>query len=58
MSLKAFHLLFISASVILALSLCVWCLPDHRGYAGLSLAVAIALVVYEFWFVRKARGLP
>lgn len=58
MSLRAFHVLFISASVLLALGLCMWCLPEHRVSAAMALAVAIALVVYEMWFLRKTRSLP
>jgi hypothetical protein len=58
MSLRAFHVLFISASVLLALGLGAWCLPDHPvGTAG-ALAAALALVVYETWFLRKTRSMP
>ena len=57
MSLKSFHVLFISASVLLALGLGVWCLPAHPAGAAGSFAVAALLVVYEAWFLRKARRL-
>jgi len=58
MSLKAFHLLFISISVLLALGVGWWCLPDHKAAAGLALLVALLLVGYETWFMRKTRSLP
>ena len=57
MSLRAFHVLFISASVILALGVGWSCLPEHKAAAGASLIVAFMLVVYETWFVRKMRSL-
>jgi len=53
-SLKAFHVLFISASVLLALGLGAWCLPAHPAAAVGSFAVAALLVVYEAWFLRKS----
>jgi hypothetical protein len=58
MNLKGFHVVFISASVLLALGLGAWCLPEHRGAAMASFAVAGLLVAYEAWFLRKARNLP
>ena len=58
MSLKAFHLLFISISVLLALGMGWWCLPEHKAAAGLAGIVALLLVAYETWFMRKTRTLP
>ena len=58
MSLKAFHVLFISASVLLALGLGAWCLPAHPVAAAAAVAVALALVAYETWFLKKTRSLP
>ena len=55
MSLRAFHVLFISASVLLALMLARWCLPEHKAAAGAAVAVALGLIVYETWFLRKTR---
>ena len=57
MSLKGFHVVFISASVLLALGLGAWCLPEHRAAAVASFAVAALLVVYETWFLKKSRSL-
>jgi phosphotransferase system glucose/maltose/N-acetylglucosamine-specific IIC component len=57
MSLRAFHVLFISAAILLALGVAWWCLPAHTGWAAVSAAVACALVAYETWFLRKTRKL-
>ena len=57
MSLRAFHVLFISASVLLALGVGWWCLPGHPIGAGTAFVVALALVGYETWFLRKTRSL-
>jgi hypothetical protein len=66
MSLKAFHVVFISASVLLAFFFGAWCLHDLQPGAGrgrlaagvLSLASGAALAAYEVWFLKKMRGLP
>jgi len=57
MSLRAFHVVFISASVLLALGLGWWCLPAHPVAAGASFVVGLALIGYEIWFLRKTRSL-
>jgi len=62
MSLKSFHVLFISASVLLAFYFAAWCLTGSpagagRVAAGLgSLATGVALIGYEAWFLKKMRG--
>ncbi len=66
MSLKSFHVVFISASVLLAFLLAAWCLaaaPQPAGtgrIAGAVLAAlaGVGLVAYETWFLRKMRRLP
>lgn len=66
MSLKAFHVLFIGASAIVAFFFAGWCLRGPppgldagRIVAGLgSIAGGLLLVAYEAWFLRKMRGLP
>lgn len=55
MSLKSFHIFFISLAVLLCLGFGKWCL-QQPGYtpAGLgSFAVALILVVYEVMFLRR-----
>jgi hypothetical protein len=65
MSLRAFHLLFIALSIVLAAFVAAWALGQYRsgqsgGYllagAG-SLASAAALAVYAGAFQRKTKGL-
>jgi hypothetical protein len=57
MSLRAFHVLFISASVVLAVCLGAWCLPAHPAWAATAFVAGFALVTYETWFLRKTRRL-
>ena len=57
MSLRAFHVVFIAASVLLALGLVRWCLPAHPVAAAAALGVALGLIAYEAWFLRKTRKL-
>ena len=65
MSLKAFHVVFITVAVALALWLGWWSVGQAQGsgegrwwlLAALSAAAAVALVAYEVWFLRKTRGL-
>jgi hypothetical protein len=63
MSLKGFHVVFVTASALLAFVFAAWCFraaPDPgagRIAAGAaSVLVGFALVAYEAWFVRKVRG--
>ena len=57
MSLRAFHVLFISASTLLALGLAWWCLPAQPVGAVAAGLVAAGLVIYEVSFLRKMRKL-
>jgi len=65
MSLKAFHLVFIVASILLAVGFAVWSLMNyfspHGGVwdlvAGSGSAVAaVALVFYERYFLKKFKN--
>ena len=61
MSLKAFHVLFISASVVLAFGFGAWCLgaqPPWLASGVASVAAGIGLASYEAWFLRKMRRFP
>ena len=63
MSLKAFHIVFIIFSTLMALGTGVWCLwvnlvegaPIYGVGAAASFIVAIMLMVYGFWFYRKMK---
>ena len=64
MSLKAFHVLFITISVLLCFGFGVWCFGSDfaRGktlYAAVGIAsfvLGVSLVVYEIFFLRKLKG--
>jgi uncharacterized oligopeptide transporter (OPT) family protein len=57
MSLRAFHVVFISAAVLLALGLGWSSFPAHPVAGIAAFLAAIGLVVYETWFLRKTRML-
>ncbi len=64
MSLKAFHVVFISVSVLLCWGFGLWCLNDpaareRAGYVAggwVSILVGFGLVGYEVMFVRKFKN--
>lgn len=64
MSLKAFHLVFIVASIGLAMLFGGWSVRQYSLNGGVgSLAMAVAafvcgavMLVYSRWFLRKLRG--
>ncbi len=63
MSLKAFHIVFIVLSTLLALAFGVWAVDDFgRSGSRLHLALGVgsfiasgALVWYGIWFLRKLK---
>lgn len=65
MSLKGFHVVFITAAIVLAAGMAWWCFAAYRhaeggAYLGgclASLLVAATLATYETWFLRKSRRL-
>ncbi|MBA3962207.1 MAG: hypothetical protein H0X40_09930 [Chthoniobacterales bacterium] len=66
MSLKGFHIVFITFSTLLAFGIGIWCLwvnslgpsiPSYTVGAGISFAAAVALIIYGCWFWRKMKRL-
>jgi len=65
MSLKAFHIIFVTASILLALLFGVWSLMGYfqGGTVGDllfgigSLVVAVALVFYERYALKKLKNI-
>ena len=64
MSLKAFHLIFISASTALAFGCGIWGLKDFFSEGGGiwdlvfglgSLAAGVGLILYERYFLKKLK---
>lgn len=65
MSLKAFHLVFIIASILLAFGFAAWSLMNYRSPSGSasdlaiglgSLAVGLGLIGYEIYFLKKLKN--
>ena len=64
MSLKDFHVVFITASILLSLGFAYWGFVQYMqlrggmyvGAALISLLSAIGLVVYEVAFIKKTRS--
>jgi flagellar biogenesis protein FliO len=66
MSLKAFHLVFISLAVLLAFGFGAWlvkrfCSPEGRGwdlvFGILSVGVGVGLILYERYFLKKTKDM-
>ncbi|HVF71700.1 MAG TPA: hypothetical protein VM940_08830 [Chthoniobacterales bacterium] len=65
MSLKGFHIVFITFSTLLALGAGAWCLyinsvhgtPVFQVGAIFSFVAAAALIIYGIWFYRKMKRL-
>ena len=63
MSLKAFHIVFVTASILLAFSFGVWSFLNYRDdgrtldlvFGIGSVAVGIGLVIYERAILRKLK---
>ena len=63
MSLKAFHVIFITAAVLLAFGFGAWMSNVHRDSQAASdfnmgvgsIVVGVALVIYEVYFLRKLK---
>ena len=65
MSLKAFHVIFITAASAMAFGVGVWMLKEYRTpdggtgdlvYGIASLIVGAGLLVYERFFVKKLKN--
>jgi hypothetical protein len=65
MSLKAFHLVFIVASILLAVGFAVWSLLNYFSPGGSkwdlamgagSVVAAVGLVIYERYFLKKFKN--
>ena len=57
MSLKAFHIIFIFLTILLAAGCAAWSfIHEVEPAFGVSSAgVAVGLVIYGVWFLRKTR---
>ena len=58
MSLKEFHVVFITASVLLSAGFAWWGIVQSRPlWAVLSVVAAVGLGMYEVYFMKKTRAL-
>jgi hypothetical protein len=66
MSLKAFHLIFITASCLLALGCGIWAFKNYFSADGktfdlifgiCSVAATIGLILYERYFLKKLKDI-
>jgi len=65
MSLKAFHIVFVTLSTLLAFTFAVWAFRSAADSGGtemlvagvLSAAFGVSLIVYGFWFWKKIKPL-
>jgi len=65
MSLKAFHVIFITASSLMLFGFGTWMLRTYRGPEGIAsdlgwavaaLTAAVGLLVYEGFFLKKLKN--
>lgn len=64
MSLKSFHIIFVSVSILLTLGFGLWAVRDYQTagdrtslYMGIaSFLVMVVLAVYGVWFLKKLKG--
>ena len=62
-SLKEFHIVFITASILLSLGFATWGFVQYNelhdmiyvGASLLSVMAAMGLVIYEIFFIRKIK---
>ncbi len=57
MSLKGFHIVFITLSILLAIGCAAWSFANQTALAfGIaSVVAAVALIFYGIWFIRKSK---
>ena len=57
MSLKVFHILFIILAILLAAGCVAWAVVNQApaAFGIVSAIVAVALVIYGIWFLKKSR---
>jgi hypothetical protein len=64
MSLKTFHIIFVSVAILLTVGFGIWGVRDYQAtdnrtslYMGLgSFLVTVVLAVYGVWFLKKLKG--
>ncbi len=59
MSLKAFHIFFIVLAILLAAGCAAWGFANEMalGFSGTCVGLAVALLIYGVYFLKKSRKL-
>ena len=57
MSLKGFHIVFITLSILLAIGCAAWSFTNQTAlpFGIASVVAAVALLFYGAWFIRKSK---
>jgi len=56
MSLKGFHLVFVTLLTALAFGCAAWAFVDcHPGFGALGVAAGVLVIVYGVYFLRKLK---
>ena len=57
MSLRDFHIVFISSAIMVVFGFVFWCFKQsYMTAAFVSMAVALGLIGYEINFIKKIKG--
>ena len=56
MSLKTFHVVFVTLCIIFTVGFGIWEIHDHPVLAVMSFVLSIVLIWYGRWFLRKLKG--
>jgi hypothetical protein len=56
MSLKAFHLIFVTLLTALSFGCAAWAFADGNSvFGGISIAVGILVIIYGVYFLKKLK---
>ena len=56
MSLKTFHVVFVTLCIIFTVGFGIWEIRDHPVLGVTSFVLSIVLIWYGVWFLRKLKG--
>jgi hypothetical protein len=57
MSLKAFHLIFVTLLTALSFGCAVWAFnTEHPGFGALAIAAGILVIIYGIYFLKKLKN--
>ncbi len=56
MSLKTFHVVFVTLCIIFTIGFGIWEIRDHPVLGVTSFVLSVVLIFYGRWFLRKLKG--